>query len=499
MGLRYLYYTFGGFWSGYTHVYIVVEGDKLRFEKFIGHSLGTQKLYHLSDNEKKRSSRFYNKGYYRGDTALWLKLFEQVKIDEWGDYIQKSIVDGTSATVEWQINEQSDVRCSRCVNCYPETFDLLMKLIEQIDLPAPCPVYGKLMSLEFTLSETKHRESIVIDRTQYFAQYELLDEEGYIKEKITDGKIIDILDRCNADYTDYKDDFYEHIKPLTAVTKDKLVPHNIPDFTYKLKYEYGEIYGCYKYHRRHFESNLIEWILSLASSLFSQFFSSRFLDRTRFEGKMLSDEICYYRTEAGTFNEHIYDCFSFDDSISEGDNVIFFPAMLDSYNDLKCLSCLDSSYYLNDDDVYDLFLYDKCENIPCCIIGSVRHKNYEIFQDIRDKYKLLLYIDGNALNFSLSEDNEFLLNAPNMKERVFHIKKWERNLTDEYIIYCILRDVSGEIIPHYFKTKCTQYLPDSEITVRVSNYMVNAEIIEMRIYYVTSVPVPLDEVPWLDD
>ena len=175
MGLRYLYYTFGGFWAGYTHVYIVVEGDKLRFEKLIEHSLGSQKLYHLSDNEKKRSQcRFYNKGYYRGDTALWLKLFEQIKIDEWGDYIRKGIVDGTCATVEWQMNEQSDVRCSRCVNCYPESFDLLMELIEMIDLPAPCPVYGKLMLLEFTLSETRHCESIVIERTHVTAQYELL-------------------------------------------------------------------------------------------------------------------------------------------------------------------------------------------------------------------------------------------------------------------------------------------------------------------------------------
>ena len=184
MGLRYLYYTFGGFWAGYTHVYIVVEGDKLRFEKLIGHSLDSQKLYHLSDNEKKRSQcRFCNKGYYRGDTALWLKLLEQIKIDEWGDDIRKGNVDGTYATVEWQMNEQSDVRCSRCVNCYHESFDLLMELIEMIDLPAPCPVYGKLMSLEFTLSETRHRESIVIDRTHVTAQYELLGKEENIKKK----------------------------------------------------------------------------------------------------------------------------------------------------------------------------------------------------------------------------------------------------------------------------------------------------------------------------
>ena len=146
-----------------------------------------------------------------------------------------------------------------------------------------------------------------------------------------------------------------------------------------------------------------------------------------------------------------------------------------------------------------MFLYDKLENIPCYIIGTVISKSYKQFKNIRDKHKLSLRIKEKTLDFTLNDDNDFLLKAPNMKERVFHIKNWDRNLTDEQIICCILRDASGEVIPHYFKTKSTQYLPDSEITVRVSNHTVKAEIIEMRIYYVTSVPVPLDEVPWLDD
>ena len=61
---------------------------------------------------------------------MWLKIFEQTHIETWHNMINKGIVDGSSATIEYQFDGQQEFQEIRCVNCYPEKFDLLMELIQ---------------------------------------------------------------------------------------------------------------------------------------------------------------------------------------------------------------------------------------------------------------------------------------------------------------------------------------------------------------------------------
>ena len=129
MKLIRLYYKFKSFWSGYTLAYIVVENDKLRFETAKGFHHPSDKLYLLCASEKKWYSS-YKKGCYKGKSDLWLKIFEQTHIETWHNMINKGIVDGSSATIEYQFDGQQEFQEIRCVNCYPEKFDLLMELIQ---------------------------------------------------------------------------------------------------------------------------------------------------------------------------------------------------------------------------------------------------------------------------------------------------------------------------------------------------------------------------------
>lgn len=485
MELEYLRFANSCCWTGGYQYHIDVRDGIIHYRLIVGNEFFNKSLEDLSWISKYEakgpdcgwSADTLREGIYKGDSVLWLKIFEKIHIEHWKPQYHAWVLDGVYSRCLCKFKGDDKRYDCKAEGVSPDTMGVLYNLLNWLDADHPQPVYGEILKFEASLYDCtgeKLLERLIFERSDKTAIF-MKDSGTGLGE--TDRLVSDKVISCLSDWQ------YQFSVPINRFEKfDRTIPADmieyydkvdipIPEDTPILEicatFEIGARHLRLRFHRGAFDKFWMR-IVETIGNLFDK------------RGKMLFDDRLYYhgytKKEAVYYNLSIpyeYDCIlpSYDDELNIGDEVMFKPNLNLRRRSMakKKREDLES----NHENAYQsqkeqgLWRDDQVAAIEAliCLI------DYKSYQDKRG-FEVL----------------------PTLPKRV--------PLNDDEIIYCILSTdsspYSDEYFPEYYWTRREDVHIGTKVCVPVNGVLTEAGVYEMRVYKTSHVPVPLDEVKCLD-
>ena len=484
MELEYLRVADYCFWTGGCQYHIDVRDGIIHYRIIRGEAFFEESLDDLSwvsayeelGPDCGWSADTLREGIYKGDSALWLKIFEQIHVEQWKARYHAWVFDGGHFRCVCKFRGDDRRYYCDADGDSPDGLHYLYNLLSWLDADAPQPVYGSAMKFEASLYDCtgeKLLEQLTFERSRKEAVFMKDSGSGLVEcERVTSEEGLSCLN-------DWENMFSEpiiHLEKFDKNAPDAIevyrkinipIPENTPILELCATFEIGTHCMRLRFHRGEFDK-------------FWKRFAEKIDEILDKRGKMLLDDKLYYRGH--TNDEAIYYSLSIpdeyhniyacsDDDIEIGEEVMVRP-ILDSRRRAKANRHAHdkagvSHEYMSEKEK-SLWADDQISGIEA-LRCKICYKSY------------IVYRGGQDI-------------LPTIPKSV--------PLKDDEIIYCILSTNpapwADDYLPEYYWTKREDVHIGTKVRVPVDG-LSDVAIYEMRIYKLSNVPVPVDDVKCLDE